>query len=111
MWWPPSKIAGRYLGPYLATARPAPLGSAPLADRAAPARGMGDDNDAERHEALELTLLLADYDARWGDYALALRSLDAAEALEGTLPPEYEQKRSQWLRMREAGRHAFPSTS
>ena len=26
LWWPPGKIAGRYLAPYLATARPVDLG-------------------------------------------------------------------------------------
>jgi len=31
LWWPPAKVAGRYLAPYLATARP--LGRELLADR------------------------------------------------------------------------------
>ena len=94
LWWPPAKIAGRYLGPFLATARPRPLGSAPLADRA-PLAGEKV-SDAEFKDALELALLLADCDARWGDYGAALSSLDAAEALQGTLPPEYEAKRREW---------------
>ena len=33
LWWPPGKIAGRYLAPLLATARPAALTSEPLVDR------------------------------------------------------------------------------
>jgi sulfide:quinone oxidoreductase len=33
LWSPPEKIAGRYLAPYLATARPARLAAAPLAER------------------------------------------------------------------------------
>jgi sulfide:quinone oxidoreductase len=33
LWWPPGKIAGRYLAPYLATARPADVGAEPLLDR------------------------------------------------------------------------------
>jgi sulfide:quinone oxidoreductase len=94
LWWPPAKIAGRYLGPFLATARPRPLASELLTDRRAvpgpPAF------DAEVQDALELALLLADCDARWGDYRSALQALDAAEALEGTLPPEYEAKRREW---------------
>src|SRR5437588_3195781 len=96
LWWPPSKIAGRYLAPYLATARPVPLSSAPLTDRAAPRHHQADAADHE--DALELALLLAENDARWGDYAIALRGLDAAEALNGALPAEYEARRRQWQR-------------
>ena len=54
-------------------------------------------SEAERHEALELTLLIADGDASWGDYRSALNALDAAEALEGALPPQYETKRRIWI--------------
>jgi sulfide:quinone oxidoreductase len=94
LWWPPAKIAGRYLAPYLATARPHPLAASPLRDRPAPPPSR--QSDAERTEAGELALLIADHDARWGDYALALRALEAAEAIEGVLPAEYEAKRRQW---------------
>jgi sulfide:quinone oxidoreductase len=94
LWWPPAKIAGRYLGPFLATARPQPLGAGLLVDRA-PTPGPAV-SDAEYEDALGLALLLADCDARWGDYGAALEALEAAEALEGALPPEYEAKRRQW---------------
>ncbi|HUA47555.1 MAG TPA: FAD-dependent oxidoreductase [Solirubrobacteraceae bacterium] len=94
LWWPPAKIAGRYLAPYLATARPSPLSSGLLADRV-PVPGPPV-SDAEYEDALELALLLADCDARWGDYPSALNALDAAEALQGALPPEYEAKRREW---------------
>jgi len=94
LWWPPGKIAGRYLAPYLATARPSPLSSGVLADRV-PVPGPPV-SDEEHEEALALALLLADCDARWGDYPSALNALDAAEALEGALPPEYEAKRHKW---------------
>jgi len=94
LWWPPAKIAGRYLAPYLATARPAPLAAAPLADRnAVPGEEI---SDSEYRDALELALLLADCDARWGDYGAALNALDAAQALQGALPPEYEARRREW---------------
>jgi hypothetical protein len=43
-----------------------------------------------------LALILAEHDARWEDYEQALQALDAAEALAGTLPPEYEAKRRRW---------------
>jgi len=95
LWWPPAKIAGRYLGPFLATARPRPLASSEsLTDRLAVPGPPS--SDAEQQDALELALLLADCDARWGDYRSALHALDAAEALEGTLPPEYEARRRAW---------------
>jgi sulfide:quinone oxidoreductase len=94
LWWPPAKIAGRYLGPFLATARPQPLSSELLSDRVAvPGLPL---SEAEFQDALELALLLADCDARWGDYGAALNALDAAEALQGALPPGYEAKRREW---------------
>ena len=94
LWWPPAKIAGRYLAPFLATERPQPLTSELLADRA-PVPG-SPLSAAEFDDALELALLMADSDARWGDYGAALSALDAAEALQGTLPLEYVHKRHQW---------------
>jgi hypothetical protein len=39
---------------------------------------------------------VADCDAKWGDYASALQALDAAQALQGALPPEYEARRRKW---------------
>jgi sulfide:quinone oxidoreductase len=94
LWWPPAKIAGRYLGPFLATASPQPLSSDLLTDRVAiPGPPV---SEAEHQEALELALMLADCDARWGDYDAALNALDAAEALQGALPPEYETRRREW---------------
>jgi sulfide:quinone oxidoreductase len=94
LWWPPAKVAGRYLAPYLSTARPAPLAAGVLADRVPVAGPPVDDEDQQ--EALELALLLADSDARWGDFDSALSALAAAEALQGALPPEYEAKRRAW---------------
>ncbi len=94
LWWPPAKVAGRYLAPYLAGARPVPLGAEPLVDRVAiPGAEL---SDPEYQDALELALILADCDARWGDYRSALSALDAAEALEGALPSRYEAKRREW---------------
>jgi sulfide:quinone oxidoreductase len=94
LWWPPAKIAGRYLAPYLATARPQPLSGQLMADRV-PIAGPAP-SDSESQDALELALMLARLDARWGDYRSALEALDAAEALEGALPPEYEARRREW---------------
>jgi sulfide:quinone oxidoreductase len=93
LWWPPGKIAGRYLAPLLATARPPVLATAPMQDLAGgPADGNGDD-------ALQLALLLAEGDAALGDYAQALHALDAASALGGgVLPAGWQRRRSKWLR-------------
>jgi len=93
LWWPPAKVAARYLGPYLATARPPALGLEPLTDRPAPAPGAPSGGAVS---AVELALAMADADATWGDFDAALRALDAAQAAAGTLPPEYARKRERW---------------
>ena len=84
-------MAGRYLAPYLATARPPSLAREPLADRVATApRGP----DGDREAALELALLLADEDERAGDLTQALHALEAAAALGGgTLPAAAARRR------------------
>jgi sulfide:quinone oxidoreductase len=91
LWWPPSKVAGRYVAALQATARPPALAAAPLPDfNAGP---VPDDRD----DALELALLLAEEDAAVGDYGQALRSLDAAAALcGGVLPPAWADRRDRW---------------
>jgi sulfide:quinone oxidoreductase len=96
LWWPPGKVAGRYLAPYLATARPVALGTEPLRDRA-PAAGASP--AANRDEAYQLALLLAEEDAKVGDYHQALHALDAAAALAGgVLPYEWVASRERWQR-------------
>jgi sulfide:quinone oxidoreductase len=92
LWWPPGKIAGRYLAPLLATARPPLLATSQLQDFTA---GAVED---DRQDARELALLLADEDAVMGDYAQALHALDAAAALSGgVLPAGWSAKRESWL--------------
>ena len=95
LWWPPGKIAGRYLAPLLSTARPPVLSTAQMQDLpAGPATG-------DRDDARELALLLAEEDAAVGDYGQALRALDAAAALTGgVLPEEWAQRRARWLAVR-----------
>ena len=95
LWWPPTKIAGRHLASYLATGRVRPFGVDPLADRAPASASPASDPEAQ--DAVELALLLADCDAKWGDYRSALAALDAAQAICGSLAPEYEVRRRQWL--------------
>jgi sulfide:quinone oxidoreductase len=95
LWWPPGKVAGRYLAPYLGTARPVDLGGEPLHDRTPSAASPAPD----RGEAFQLALLLAEEDARVGDYRQALHALDAAAALVGgALPEEWTENRSRWQR-------------
>ena len=101
LWWPPGKVAGRYLAPYLSTARPVALGAEPLRDRTPVA---GPDRTSDRDEAFRLAVLLADEDAKVGDYRQALHALDAAAALAGgVLPEQWTESRSRWQRLASQG--------
>jgi sulfide:quinone oxidoreductase len=93
LWWPPGKIAGRYLASLLATARPPLLATAQLQDFEVPG-GVEDD----RQDARELALLLADEEAAMGDFAQAVHALDAAAALTGgVVPSEWAERRDRWM--------------
>jgi len=96
LWWPPAKIAGRYLAPLLATARPPLLATAQLQDF-----NRSGENQDDRDDARELALLLADEEAAMGDYARALQALDAAAALTGDIvDPEWARRREEWTAAR-----------
>ena len=93
LWWPPAKVAARHLAPYLGGAgEEARLADLPPLEGEDPGES-GDDH----REAVELALASADADARWRDYAGALRWLDLAEQLALTLPPGYARKRRDWI--------------
>lgn len=94
LWWPPAKLAARYLGPYLGGSQ----GEAQLEDVPALEDEDLGESAADHQEAVELALASADADARWKDYAGALRWLDLAEQLNLTLPSDYIEKRRQWRR-------------
>jgi sulfide:quinone oxidoreductase len=89
--WHPTKIFGRYLGPYLAREQARSAERSPGGFEREP---VGDDRVAE---PLEFVLTIAEHDARSGDHALALHMLDAAEAVAGTLPAAFQDRRSAWL--------------
>lgn len=72
--WPSlGKVVGTRLATYLGVAEP-----------------------ADRPQGVELALRLADEAAAEGDPGAALEWLSTAEAVEGTLPPEYAEKRLAW---------------
>jgi sulfide:quinone oxidoreductase len=94
LWWPPSKIAGRYLAPYLAGHNPLTRDET-LQDRPPstqdPAR-----LQKSHDEARELALTFVERDAADGHFKSALQWLDVIERLDGVLPPGYLHKRADW---------------
>jgi len=99
LWWPPGKVAGRYLAPFLAAhANRTNQLPPPLEDLENPVGEIGERAGEEHDEAVRMCFVAADGDARWGDYAGALRWLATAEQLAITLPADYALKRDQWQR-------------
>jgi sulfide:quinone oxidoreductase len=107
LWWPPAKVAGRYLAPYLLqrSRRPDPD---PVLQDLEPLEGEDlDETEARYREALDLTLAAADADASWRDYSGALRWLEVAEEINLALPPEYAEKRHRWAEASARERSAY----
>ena len=94
LWWPPGKVAGRYLTPYLA-ARHGDPPHPPLVEIEHPAP---DREGVDQGGVLEMTLAAADASARSEDFEGALRWLDAAEQLNVVLPIDYARRRRTWNR-------------
>jgi sulfide:quinone oxidoreductase len=95
LWWPPTKVAGRRLGPYLADM--AAIGERePLDDRPAPEDAAQAARD--REELRRLAEQFARAEAGWGDHRSALRWLQTLEWLDGVLAPELEALRDECLR-------------
>jgi sulfide:quinone oxidoreductase len=86
LWWPPGKVAGRYLTSFLSTATAT---GRPLEDRPA---GAGP-------EGLELILLAAEQEAAAGNHETAAQALDDAEAWLGPLPEHASERRDSWRRL------------
>jgi sulfide:quinone oxidoreductase len=91
LWWPPAKVAGRLLAPYMAGRKDAVFGKEALRDLDPSAR-----RPADHADAIAIALAGADLDARDGELARALRWLDVAEGLNLTLPAPYAEKRRLW---------------
>ena len=96
LWWPPGKIAGRYLSPYLLELEQPSLSSPPLEDRERIPSNREQAVEADHAQALALALRMADEEAGRGEHWRAVGWLDAAERLNGVLPPEYIGKRRGW---------------
>jgi sulfide:quinone oxidoreductase len=94
LWWPPGKVAGRYITPYLAERRGDPP-HPPLAEIEHPVH---DEEGVDQAGVLEMSLAAADSSASSEDYEGALRWLDAAEQLNVVLPIDYARRRRAWKR-------------
>jgi sulfide:quinone oxidoreductase len=94
LWWPPSKIAGRYLAPYLAGHSALNRGEE-LEDR--PPSTEDAQTQRESHEeARDLAVTFAERDAADGHFKSALEWLTVLEQIDGVLPPGYVEKRADW---------------
>jgi sulfide:quinone oxidoreductase len=80
LWSPPEKIAGRYLAPYLATARPSRLAAQPLLERVPAVT----DRSGGRGDAVILALAIARMEAGAGNPTRALQAIEAARALDAS---------------------------
>ena len=94
LWWPPGKIAGRYLGPYLADRSALARGTI-LRDRSPSPRDPASIQESHE-EAQELALTFAERDADDGHFKSALEWLEVLEQIDAVLPPGYVEKRADW---------------
>ncbi|HEY8467687.1 MAG TPA: FAD-dependent oxidoreductase [Solirubrobacterales bacterium] len=96
LWWPPAKIAGRYLAPYLHERAGYPRRGPKSLEDLEPRFDPGASADDERDDVIGLALATAEAEAKVGDYGAALRWLEVVEDLDLYLPREYELKREAW---------------
>lgn len=86
LWWPPGKVAGRYLTSFLATAT-------------ASGRALEDRPPGGGPEGLELLLQAAEQEAAAGNHETAAQLLDDAEVWAGPLPEAASHRRDSWRRL------------
>lgn len=96
LWWPPAKVAGKYLAPWLAATAGYRTGSRPLTDLDPPYGDDATDIESGHEDAVALALSSARSHAASRDFKGALRWLEVAEDLELYLPSEYELNRMSW---------------
>jgi hypothetical protein len=94
LWWPPTKIAGRHLGPYLAEITRRRAGKS--LEQTFVSNDDPREAQAGHREARELALTFALADESSEDFQSALRWLEVVEQLDGSLPPGYDAKRADW---------------
>jgi sulfide:quinone oxidoreductase len=98
LWWPPSKIAGRWLAPYLARKAGGHTGiPSELIDVEPPVIADLADSSSDHEDLVSMALDSADIHAAERDFARALDWLKVAEDLDLYLPPDYELKRVSWI--------------
>jgi sulfide:quinone oxidoreductase len=83
LWWPPAKVAGRYLSRFVAAS------NAALEDRA----------PGPELDGIDLIAQAAEEDAATGDRESAVRALDDAEAWLGPLPADIARRRDEWRQL------------
>lgn len=96
LWWPPAKVAGRYLAPYLAARAGYKVSQPGLVDLEPPPGEDATAPDSDREDVIALALASANADAEERRFSSALHWLEIAEDLELYLPREYELKRIAW---------------
>ena len=94
LWWPPSKVAGRYLAPYLA-GHNALTGGETLQELQ-PSTRKPASIEKLHDEARRLALIFAERDAADGHFESALEWLDVLVLIDGVLPSGYLRKRADW---------------
>jgi sulfide:quinone oxidoreductase len=96
LWWPPAKVAGKFLAPYLAAKAGYRPQDVPLTDLEATVDEDASEASTDHDDVLAVALASADQHAASQDFRGALRWLEVAEDLELYLPTEYEHKRMSW---------------
>ena len=96
LWWPPAKIAGRYLAPYLHARAGYPRRGPKSLEDLGPRSGAEEGDDEGHEDVVALALATAEVEAKAGHPGAALRWLEVVEDLELYLPRAYELKREAW---------------